>query len=313
VTMAGLPWIIGAMLIGGAIGLYAAKTVQMTQMPELVALMHSIPGAIAEELPERVQLVSLAQRFNPEQIQLLYQITLLGRRDLSLAPDEFAGFTMCLLRMLAFAPQERLAGDIVATSSEVSSRVIPPISPAEAMTDTAAPISPSRSAPSPVLIPTSPPLRRHDDLAEKIQAIQQVRVGVEQTVATQPVFDGDWRVLTEKLKLGGMVKMLAQHCEVAGYDEFGMRISIPPEHKHLLTAANQEKLKNALRDYYGKTFLISFEIGGNGDNTPARQLSQEKVSRQTHAEEAIRSDKFVIDLLDTFGAQIIPSSIKPIQ
>ena len=41
VTMAGLPWIIAAMLIGGSIGLYAARTVQMTQMPELVALMHS--------------------------------------------------------------------------------------------------------------------------------------------------------------------------------------------------------------------------------------------------------------------------------
>ncbi|MFM2050735.1 MAG: hypothetical protein RL682_1226, partial [Pseudomonadota bacterium] len=35
VTMAGIPWIVGAMVIGGGIGLYAARTVQMTQMPEL--------------------------------------------------------------------------------------------------------------------------------------------------------------------------------------------------------------------------------------------------------------------------------------
>ena len=59
VTAAGLPWIIGAMLIGGAIGLYAARTVQMTQMPELVALMHSMVGLAA-------MLVGLATFIDPE-------------------------------------------------------------------------------------------------------------------------------------------------------------------------------------------------------------------------------------------------------
>src|SRR3970282_421927 len=47
VTAGGYPWILGAMVVGATVGLYAARIVKMTQMPELVALMHSLVGIAA--------------------------------------------------------------------------------------------------------------------------------------------------------------------------------------------------------------------------------------------------------------------------
>jgi DNA polymerase-3 subunit gamma/tau len=70
-----------------------------------VALAQTAPGAIAEEDPERARLLELAQQFGAEEVQLYYQIAIHGRNEIDLAPDEYAGFTMTLLRMLAFMPQ----------------------------------------------------------------------------------------------------------------------------------------------------------------------------------------------------------------
>jgi DNA polymerase-3 subunit gamma/tau len=69
-----------------------------------VALAQSVPGVLDEDLPERERIQALAARLDPEIVQLQYEIALQGREELSLAPDEHAGFVMTLLRMLAFRP-----------------------------------------------------------------------------------------------------------------------------------------------------------------------------------------------------------------
>jgi DNA polymerase-3 subunit gamma/tau len=69
-----------------------------------IALAQSVPSAVPEDLPELADIRRLAGAFDAQEIQLYYQIVVHGRNEIGLAPDEYAGFTMTLLRMLAFRP-----------------------------------------------------------------------------------------------------------------------------------------------------------------------------------------------------------------
>lgn len=69
-----------------------------------IALAQTVPAAVPSDLPEYADIVRLAAAFDAEEVQLYYQIAVHGRNELGLAPDEYAGFSMTLLRMLAFRP-----------------------------------------------------------------------------------------------------------------------------------------------------------------------------------------------------------------
>jgi DNA polymerase-3 subunit gamma/tau len=77
-----------------------------------LALAQIVPSAIGEDTPEREQIFELAKIMASEDVQLLYQIAIQGRDDLSRAPDEYAGFTMTLMRMLAFLPDGDSIGGV---------------------------------------------------------------------------------------------------------------------------------------------------------------------------------------------------------
>ena len=85
---------------------------ELAMLLQRLALIQAVPSALANDDPERETLLQLSQALSGEQIQLYYQCTIHGKQDLSLAPDEYAGFVMTLLRMLAFAPLAADAHDV---------------------------------------------------------------------------------------------------------------------------------------------------------------------------------------------------------
>jgi DNA polymerase-3 subunit gamma/tau len=295
---------------------FEAALNDLAQLLHQVAMAQTVPDSVADDLPEREALLSLAQKIQPETLQLYYQIALLGRRDIGLAPDEFAGFTMSLLRMLAFTPNSANA------QSDTNTQKVPTKTASASLAST---LKPQAAA----MAPEVPQAVAQQNVAQQpspaeYEASYDTPPANEknmQTAAENPTdnyaktnvnnqFNGNWRGLLDELKLG-LVRTLAQHCELISYDENTISLSVPESQKHLLLPNYQEKLGSAISQHFDKKIKLQFSIGGTG-NTPAKQISQEKAHAQANAESAIDEDSFVQALINDFGAQIIPNSIKPI-
>ncbi|MBX9675423.1 MAG: DNA polymerase III subunit gamma/tau [Methylotenera sp.] len=266
-----------------------------------IAMIQTVPNSVADDNPERALLLDLAQKLNPETLQLYYQIALLGRRDIGLAPDEYAGFTMSLLRMLAFAPNEKVSEKLSAPASTSSKPLATPAMSAQV--NVKVDVAPIESAIAPQTF-TAP--------VKTICAPVTIETEAESVVQN---FDGNWRALVEKSLKLGLARALAQNCEMISYDENSINLRVSASNKHLVSASYQEKLSSAINQHFGKRIKLNIEISGESHveiNTPAKQNAVEKASIQSSAEEAIMQDSFVKDLLSQFDATIIPNSIKPI-
>ncbi len=292
---------------------FEAALNDFAQLLHQVAIAQTVPETVADDLPERELLLSLAQRISPETLQLYYQIALTGRRDIGLAPDEYAGFTMSLLRMLAFTPNENgmtantnrpPVAATVAQRPALTSKPDNPTSRSAAVALATSQLKPAEEQSASVIdIQPKPPAEMQVLLDTVVTAEPSEEEGASQ-------FDGNWRGLVDELKLG-LARELAKHCELVAYDENSISLSVPETQKHLISPNYQEKLSTAIAQYFGKKIKLEFSIGGTG-NTPAKQISQEKAQAQANAETAIEEDGFVQALINDFGATIIPNSIKPI-
>ena len=259
----------------------------LANLIQTISVAQAIPDALEASYLDRDQVITLTKQISAEQLQLLYQIAILGRRDLYLAPEEFAGFTMTLLRMLSFAPQESIASKMVSPQKK------------EILTDTVKPE---------IISKPNEVLSNAFEIKKKIEAIDEIKNEEKKETIT---FNGNWRELVDQLKLG-LVKALAQQSELVSFKNNEMILSIADEHKHLLNETYQKKLESSLSEYFNQRIkLVILQKGAN--NSPLKQKQEERSTLMKDTEEAMLQDQFVQSLLTEFNAEIIPSSIKPNQ
>ena len=315
----------------------------LANLLQQVAMTQVVPNSIALDLPERPALLELAQQLSPEKVQLYYQIALLGRRDIGLAPDEYAGFTMSLLRMLAFNQSDTASPAIKASNpaSNQTSNAAPTPAPrpsasvalkvievapqvatiaVRALADQAPTMTPEPEVTQILTEAIQAPIEtQHSAYSDKSSNVQnfsredfiETSLSQEQSTEKSTIqFNGNWRGLVDALKLG-LARTLAQNCELESFDENNINLTVPDLQKHLLDPNYQEKLSAAINQHFGRKIKLSLKVGGTG-NTPAKQIFEEKAAVQSEAESAIQQDDFVQALMKDFGANIIPSSIKPV-
>ena len=129
-----------------ALGLSAAGTLEeLAMLLQQMAVEQAVPGALDASDPDTAAAVRLAGALAPDETQLFYSLALHGRAELGLAPDEYSGLVMVLLRVLTFRPSGEGRG---ASKAEAAASPRAATAPAAAVSRVAAPAVP-RVVPSP--------------------------------------------------------------------------------------------------------------------------------------------------------------------
>jgi len=251
-----------------------------------MALLQALPDLRGEDEEQDALLAKLSAQFTPEDLQLLYQIAIMARRDLDFAPDARGGFEMTLLRMLAFRPES--------TGS----------APAPA------PPSGARRAPSTGTV-SEAPARSAAPAPAAARAANRSATAAAPAVPL-PAAVGDWPAIVAQLGLTGTTAQLAAHCVLVGRKGGVVRLQLDRAGEDFRRPQVEQRLAQALEKYYGEPVRLDIAVSDAVEVTPARLQAQAADERQKAAEQSIEADANVRAMREIFGATVQPGSVKPL-
>jgi DNA polymerase III subunit gamma/tau len=249
--------------------------VEMISLLHRIALAQAVPGLADDAYPYAELAEALARKLSPQDVQLYYQIALIGRRDLVLAAEPRAGLEMVLLRMLSFRPQLAAAPDASTAQAIAHDAVV------------ADPTPPSAAEPS-----------------TTTRTVDKENVLSDGTL--------DWPQLVRALPLKGVAFALASNCSLRTCSPDEICLTLDPRHAQIRTGNAEARLRQALCDHFGAAVRLRIDIADHVDKTPAQRASQEAAQRQDAAAASIEADATVRAFKARFGAEVIAGSIKPL-
>lgn len=279
-----------------------------------VAVLQAVPAAEPDAgFADPDELRALAERLSPEDVQLYYQIGLLGRRDLPLVPEPRGGFEMILLRMLCFTP------DSIATPPPERPAGHQPSSPAGTVERLASAPRPEQHRGDDNQPPgqkVSEPLARPIAGSPAPASLAKVAPlpGTEPAAVSPAGADAilaDWPGLVDTMNLTGITAQLARHCEVADWSQRLLILRVAEGHARLRTERVEAQLREALTACLGQPLRVRFVVGEPHSETPAQQDAARAAECQQQAVRLIEQDPNVQALQETFQARVRPETIRP--
>jgi DNA polymerase-3 subunit gamma/tau len=275
----------------------------LASLLQKIASAQVVPESVLDDWPEAVEIRRLASVFTKEEAQLFYQIAITSRPDLSLAPDEQTGFSMALLRMLAFRPGSAGSGSnqtagsgstSVASTTNTSKPAAKPASatPAAAKPAAANPVSANPTSAKPAVSAAPAP----------------AATPVTASSSDRP----DWHSLMRALPVRGLVQQLAHQTELQEWVDSaqGVKATVITSLPQLASVDSVGRLGEALSVHYGKKVQIEI-VEGAVEKTVAKIDAQVQSEKRQNAEERIAADPFVQQLEREFGAKVVSGSVRP--
>jgi DNA polymerase III subunit gamma/tau len=282
----------------------------LASLLQKIASAQVVPESVLDDWPEAAEIRRLATIFTKEEAQLFYQIAITSRPDLSLAPDEQTGFSMALLRMLAFRPGSGGSGPSQSAGS-VSNGVASNAASAATKPTAAKPASAVPSAaPASVAAPKSITSAATSAPAPKSTTSAVTSAASPATVSSSD--RPDWHSLMRALPVRGLVQQLAHQTELQDWVDSaqGVKATVITSLPQLASADCVGRLSEALSVHYGKKVQIEI-VEGAVEKTVAKIDAQVQQEKRQNAEERIAADPFVQQLEREFGAKVVSGSVRP--
>ncbi|MFM1818269.1 MAG: polymerase subunit tau [Pseudomonadota bacterium] len=332
--------LIDALRVQGVSAAATLEDMSLALQRMAVAQWAGQPASLDDD-PDGQRLMDLAQRMDPQETQLLYSLCLHGRQELGLAPDEYAALTMVLLRLLAFKPAaleqaQKKSPEVRLSAARAPSgpamepaHVATPVSQLRPVaTSEAAVISvPVREAarpvpemqgeesaqrPAPSVMPSvrlqSLPVRELDAPSARADrpATEQAPAVEETTLGTH------WfeliRHLMAQEQINALPRELALQSQLVEQTDGLWTLCL--EKESLNTPNAREKLQAAVQAA-GHPVRLQWKVGAVLD-TPAKRLAVLAAEKMQAAQDLILQDPLVQNMMQSYGAKIVPGSLQPI-